>query len=52
MAKNMGVIERLKKRVGMAPLKTSYDSQLAGAIGAALFGFALCRKDRADRASK
>jgi bzd-type benzoyl-CoA reductase Q subunit len=44
MAKNRGVIERLKKKLGLEPLKTTWDTQLAGAVGAALFGFALCRK--------
>jgi bzd-type benzoyl-CoA reductase Q subunit len=41
MAKNRGVIERLKAKVGLEPLKTQYDTQLAGAIGAATFAHAL-----------
>lgn len=44
MAKNRGVIDRLKKKMGLEPLKTQWDTQLAGAAGAALFGYALCRK--------
>lgn len=46
MAKNRGVIDRLKKKVGLEPMKTSWDTQLAGAIGAALFGYALCQKGK------
>ena len=46
MAKNRGVIDRLKKKMGLEPLTTAWDTQLAGAAGAALFGFALCRKDK------
>lgn len=41
MAKTRGVIHRLKKKVGLEPLETKYDTQLAGAIGAAIFGYAL-----------
>lgn len=44
MAKNRGVIDRLKKKLGLEPLPTTWDTQLAGAVGAALFGYALCRK--------
>jgi benzoyl-CoA reductase subunit A len=46
MAKNRGVIDRLKVKMGLEPLKTQWDSQLAGAAGAALFGHALCKKGR------
>lgn len=46
MAKNRGVIDRLKKKLGLEPLTTGWDTQLAGAAGAALFGFALCRKGK------
>jgi bzd-type benzoyl-CoA reductase Q subunit len=46
MAKNRGVIDRLKKKMGLEPMKTTWDTQLAGAAGAALFGFALCRKGK------
>ena len=44
MAKNRGVIGRLTKKMGLEPLKTEWDTQLAGAVGAALFGYALCQK--------
>ena len=46
MAKNRGVIGRLTKKMGLEPLKTSWDTQLAGAVGAALFGYALCQKGK------
>ncbi len=46
MAKNRGVIDRLKKLIGIEPLKPQWDTQLAGAAGAALFGLALCRKGK------
>jgi benzoyl-CoA reductase subunit A len=47
MAKNRGVIDRLKKKIGLEPMKTRWDTQLAGAAGAALFGHALCKKGKA-----
>jgi benzoyl-CoA reductase subunit A len=46
MAKNRGVIDRLKRRIGLEPMKTNWDTQLAGAVGAALFGYALCKKGK------
>jgi len=46
MAKNRGVIDRLTKKLGLEPLKTEWDTQLAGAAGAALFGHALCKKGK------
>ncbi len=46
IAKNRGVIDRLKKRIGLEPMKTKWDTQLAGAVGAALFGYALCEKGK------
>ncbi len=46
MAKNKGVINRLKKKIGLEPMKTQWDTQLAGGIGAALFGLALCLKGK------
>lgn len=46
MAKNKGVVERLTRKIGINPLKTAWDSQLAGAIGAALFGYSLCKKGK------
>ena len=46
MAKNRGVIDRLMPMVGMECMKTEWDTQIAGAAGAALFGFALCQKGK------
>jgi benzoyl-CoA reductase subunit A len=50
MAKNRGVIDRLKRKVGLEPLKTEWDTQLAGAAGAALFGHALSKKGKGRKA--
>jgi activator of 2-hydroxyglutaryl-CoA dehydratase len=49
MAKNKGVINRLKKRIGSEPVKTEWDTQLAGGIGGALFGLALCQNGKGRR---
>jgi len=46
MAKNRGVIGRLMPRIGLEPAKTNWDAQIAGAAGAALFGYALCRRGK------
>jgi len=46
IAKNVGVVRRLEKEVGMKPLTSKYDTQIAGAIGAALFAKALLEKGR------
>ncbi len=48
VAKNRGVIDRLRLKMGIEPLKTKWDTQLAGAMGAALFGYALCLKGKAE----
>jgi bzd-type benzoyl-CoA reductase Q subunit len=44
IAKNAGVVRRLEKELGVESLKTDTDYQLAGAIGAALFGKILYEK--------
>lgn len=44
IAKNVGVVTRLARELGIDPLKTTGDTQLAGAIGAALFARALVLK--------
>ena len=44
IAKNRGIVERLEKHIGLTSLKTEVDYQLAGAIGAALFGKVLYEK--------
>jgi bzd-type benzoyl-CoA reductase Q subunit len=46
MAKNRGVIERLMPMIGLEVLKTKWDPQIAGAVGAALFGHTLCRRGK------
>lgn len=38
IAKNRGVVERLERNLGVKSLKTDVDYQIAGALGAALFG--------------
>ena len=46
IGKNSGVVKRLEKELGLEALKSSYDSQIAGAIGGALFAQALEKKRR------
>jgi bzd-type benzoyl-CoA reductase Q subunit len=46
IAKNSGVVKRIEKELGLEALKTSYDSQIAGALGGALFAQTLERKRR------
>jgi benzoyl-CoA reductase subunit A len=47
MAKNKGVSNRLISMIGLEAAKTDWDTQIAGAVGAALFGHALCLKAKA-----
>lgn len=42
MAKNRGVMDRLMKKIGIERMQTPWDTQIAGAAGAALFAYALC----------
>ncbi|MBW2436676.1 MAG: benzoyl-CoA reductase, bzd-type, subunit Q, partial [Deltaproteobacteria bacterium] len=44
MAKNRGVMDRLMPMVGLERLQTKWDTQIAGAAGAALIGYALCQR--------
>ena len=44
IAKNPGVVKRIEKLLGVEALNTQYDSQIAGALGAALFGYTLVQK--------
>jgi bzd-type benzoyl-CoA reductase Q subunit len=44
LAKNIGIVKRLEKVMGMAALTSDYDPQLAGAIGAALIAKAMIEK--------
>ncbi len=46
IGKNIGVVGRLEKEMGLKALTTEYDSQIAGALGAALFGVALYKKQQ------
>ena len=46
LAKNHGVMDRLMPMVGLKRMETKWDTQIAGAVGAALFGYALCRKGK------
>jgi benzoyl-CoA reductase subunit A len=46
MAKNRGVIDRLMKIIKLEPMKTKWDTQIAGAAGAALFGYTLVQKGK------
>jgi hypothetical protein len=39
MAKNRGVMDRLVPMVGLEPMKTRWDTQIAGALGVALFDY-------------
>jgi bzd-type benzoyl-CoA reductase Q subunit len=49
MAKNRGVMDRLVSKIGVEGLLTRWDPQIAGAIGAALFAYALCKKGKARK---
>ena len=46
IGKNSGVVKRLERELGFEALKTDYDSQIAGALGAALFAQVLETKRR------
>jgi len=46
IAKNSGVVTRLEKELDLVSLKSKYDTQIAGALGAALFAKALVEKQR------
>ena len=46
MAKNRGVMDRLMKKIGCERMQTAWDTQIAGAVGAALFAQAFCLKNR------
>jgi bzd-type benzoyl-CoA reductase Q subunit len=46
MAKTRGVIDRLMKILEIDAMKTDWDTQIAGAAGAALFGWTLVQKGK------
>ncbi len=49
IAKNEGVVKRIEKEVNMTALEPQYDTQIAGALGGALFAKALVEKERGLR---
>ena len=51
IAKNPGVVRRIEKLLGIKALDTKIDSQIAGALGAALFGHTLMQKQGAKKAA-
>ncbi|MBW2262683.1 MAG: benzoyl-CoA reductase, bzd-type, subunit Q [Deltaproteobacteria bacterium] len=51
IAKNRGITRRLEKELGLEILDTRYDTQIAGALGAALFGQALVKKGKGRKKS-
>ena len=51
IAKNPGVVKRIEKLLGIKALDTKIDSQIAGALGAALFGYTLMQKQGAKAAA-
>lgn len=46
IGKNSGVVKRIEQELGLEALATEYDSQIAGALGGALFAQALEKKRR------
>jgi benzoyl-CoA reductase subunit A len=50
IAKNPGVVKRIEKLLGIKAMETKVDSQIAGALGAALFGYTLMQKQGAAAA--
>jgi bzd-type benzoyl-CoA reductase Q subunit len=46
IAKNVGIVSRLERLLNLKALKPKYDTQLAGAVGAALFAKTLVEKGK------
>ena len=46
IAKNKGIVTRIEKELGVKALEPKYDTQIAGALGAALFARALILKSK------
>ena len=46
IGKNIGVVQRIERELGVTALKAKYDPQIAGALGAALFAKALLEKGK------
>jgi bzd-type benzoyl-CoA reductase Q subunit len=51
ISKNVGIVKRITDELGVTPLDTEYDAQIAGAIGAALFARELAMMERKRRKS-
>jgi benzoyl-CoA reductase subunit A len=49
MAKNRGVMDRIMPLIGLERMTTEWDTQIAGAAGAAIFGYTLCKKGKARK---
>lgn len=49
IAKNIGIVSRIEKELGVKALKPSLDTQIAGALGGALFARALLQKERKSK---
>lgn len=47
IAKNQGVVKRIERELGIEALATDHDTQIAGAVGGALFGKTLVEKGKA-----
>jgi len=52
IGKNIGVVKRICKEIGVDALEPKYDTQIAGGIGAALFGKALLERGKVKSARK
>lgn len=50
IAKNVGIVRRIEKELGVKALTPKYDTQIAGALGAALFAKALVEKGEKGKA--
>lgn len=48
-AKNRGVMDRLMPMLGFRRMATNWDTQIAGAVGASLFAYALCKQGKGKR---
>lgn len=46
ISKNVGIVRRVESILGVKALSTPYDTQIAGALGAALFADALAKKGK------
>ena len=51
IAKNPGVVKRIERLLGIKAIDTKIDSQIAGALGAALFGYTLMQKQATAKAA-